>query len=136
MTKKPNREAPRVISVERKSQPAATAIQPPRALPSELAQLRAASAAFEQREARARREALAYIAAAEKPAPLLLEQLQTQRLRPSAAPMATPKRRLPQDPAVVNTPYGPINATASVLVTATSIGLVLLCLALAAWWGH
>jgi len=134
-TKKHN-EAPSVVSVERKAQPAATITPPACATPSELARLRAASRAFEQRQDRSRLAALAYIEAAEQPAPLLHDDLQAVRRRPLAAPMATPKRRLPQDPAIVNTPYGPINTTASVLVTATSIALVLLCLTLAAWWGN
>ena len=67
--------------------------------PSERARLRAASVQHEQREARARREAQQILAAAERPAPTVREDLQAVRRRPWDAPMATPVTQLPQPPA-------------------------------------
>lgn len=67
--------------------------------PSERARLRAATASQEQREARARREVKQIIAAAEKPAPTVREDLHATRRRPLDAPMATPTFQLPQTPA-------------------------------------
>jgi len=67
--------------------------------PSERARLRAASAQHEQREARARREAQQILAAAERPAPTVHDDLQAAKRRPWDAPMATPINDLPQPPA-------------------------------------
>jgi len=67
--------------------------------PSERARLRAATAQHEQRETRARREAHQILAAAERPAPTVQEDLQAVRRRPWDAPMATPVTQLPQPPA-------------------------------------
>ena len=69
------------------------------AQPSERARLRAASVQHEQREARARREAQQILAAADRPAPTVREDLQAVRRRPWDAPMATPVTQLPQPPA-------------------------------------
>lgn len=67
--------------------------------PSERARLRAATVQHEQREARARREAHQIIAAADRPAPTVREDLQAVRRRPLDAPMATPVHQMPQPPA-------------------------------------
>lgn len=67
--------------------------------PSERARLRAATAQYEQREVRARREAHQILAAAERPAPTVREDLQAVKRRPWDAPMATPVNDLPQPPA-------------------------------------
>lgn len=67
--------------------------------PSERARLRAASVQHEQREARARREAQQILAAAERPAPTVHDDLQAAKRRPWDAPMATPVHQLPQPPA-------------------------------------
>lgn len=48
---------------------------------------------------RARREAQQILAAAERPAPTVREDLQAVRRRPWDAPMATPVHQLPQPPA-------------------------------------
>jgi len=66
--------------------------------PSERARLRAASVQHEQREARARREAQQILAAAERPAPTVHDDLQAAKRRPWDAPMATPVTQLPQPP--------------------------------------
>lgn len=83
MTKKHNsnpHERPKVVSVERK---------PSNATLNQRAYLRAAGVSQDQREARARREALGLLIAAEKPAPTIHEDLQATRRRPLDAPMAT-----------------------------------------------
>lgn len=67
--------------------------------PSERVRLRAATVQHEQREARARREAQHILAAAERPAPTVREDLQAIRRRPLDAPMATPVHQLSQPPA-------------------------------------
>ena len=67
--------------------------------PSERARLRAASVQHEQREARARREAQQILAAAERPAPTVHDDLQAAKRRTWDAPMATPVNDLPQPPA-------------------------------------
>jgi len=67
--------------------------------PSERARLRAASAQLSQREARARREAQQILAAADRPAPTVREDLQAAKRRPWDAPMATRVNDLPQPPA-------------------------------------
>ena len=67
--------------------------------PSERARLRAASVQHEQREARARREAQQILAAAERPAPTVHDDLQAAKRRPWDAPMATRVNDLPQPPA-------------------------------------
>lgn len=67
--------------------------------PSERARLRAATGSQDQRESRARREAHQIIAAAERPAPTVREELRAVRRRPWDAPMATPVHQLPQPPA-------------------------------------
>lgn len=127
MPKKPNREAPRVISIERKTRLLE------QATPTEMARLRAASVAAMQRERQARAEVLAYIAAAEQPAPLFKDDLRARRIRP-ASEMAESTRNDPQPPA--GRPLTiPAAATPNVWVTAASVALVVLCLALAAWWG-
>ena len=69
------------------------------AQPSERARLRAAMVSQEQRDSRARREAQQIVAAAERPAPTVREDLQAVRRRPIDAPMATPVNQLPQPPA-------------------------------------
>lgn len=99
MTKKHNpnsHERPRQVSVERKAR---------EACPSERAQLRAATVCQEQREASARREALALLdrenvrrdalAHAGVPAPTVREDLHAVRRRPLDAPMATYPGALP-----------------------------------------
>ena len=60
---------------------------------------RAATVCQEQRDARARREAQQIMAAAERPAPTVREDLQAIKRRPWDAPMATPVTQLPQPPA-------------------------------------
>lgn len=67
--------------------------------PSERARLRAATVQHEQREARARREAQQILAAAERPAPTVHDDLQAAKRRPWDAPMATKANQLPQPPA-------------------------------------
>lgn len=67
--------------------------------PSERARLRAASVQHEQRESRARREAQQILAAAERPAPTVHDDLQAAKRRPWDAPMATRVNDLPQPPA-------------------------------------
>ena len=67
--------------------------------PSERARLRAATVCQDQRETRARREAQQILAAAERPAPTVREDLQAVRRRPWDAPMATRVNDLPQPPA-------------------------------------
>ncbi len=67
--------------------------------PSERARLRTASVQHEQREARARREAQQILAAAERPAPTVHDDLQAAKRRTWDAPMATPVTQLPQPPA-------------------------------------
>ena len=67
--------------------------------PSERARLRAATVCQDQRETRARREAHQILAAADRPAPTVREDLQAVRRRPWDAPMATPVYQLPQPPA-------------------------------------
>jgi hypothetical protein len=93
MTRKHNSNpyGPRPVTVERKGSREAT--------PSERARFRAATVSQDQRESRARREANQIVAAAEKPAPTVREDLQAVRRRPLDAPMATPITQLPQPPA-------------------------------------
>lgn len=67
--------------------------------PSERARLRAASVQHEQREARARKEAQQILAAAERPAPTVHDDLQAAKRRPWDAPMATSVNDLPLPPA-------------------------------------
>lgn len=99
MTKKhhPNpHERPRLVAVERKAR---------EACPSERARLRAATVCQEQREAHARREALALleredarrdaISRGEIPTLTVREALQAVRRRPLDAPMATRPGDLP-----------------------------------------
>lgn len=66
---------------------------------SERQRIRAATVCQEQRDARARREAHQIVAAAERPAPTVREDLQAVRRRPLDAPMATPVNQLPAPPA-------------------------------------
>ena len=79
--------------------PAAALAELSQPQPSERARLRAATVSQEQREARARREAQQILAAADRPAPTVREDLQAVRRRPWDAPMATPVHQLPQPPA-------------------------------------
>lgn len=126
MPKKHNHETPRVISVERKTHLFE------QATPAEMARLRAASVAAMQRERQARAEALAYIAAAEQPASLFRDDLRAQRIYPAPV-MAESTRNDPQPPA--GRPLTiPAAVTPNAWVTAASVALVVLCLALAAWW--
>ena len=79
--------------------PAAALAELSQPQPSERARLRAATVQHEQREARARREAQQILAAADRPAPTVREDLQAVRRRPWDAPMATPVHQMPQPPA-------------------------------------
>ena len=79
--------------------PAAALAELSQPQPSERARLRAATVSQEQREARARREAQQILAAADRPAPTVREDLQAVRRRPWDAPMATPVHQMPQPPA-------------------------------------
>ena len=81
------------------SNPAAALAELSQPQPSERARLRAATVQHEQREARARREAQQILAAADRPAPTVREDLQAVRRRPWDAPMATPVHQMPQPPA-------------------------------------
>lgn len=127
MTKKPHHDQPRLVSIERKTRLFE------QATPAEMARLRAASVAAMQRERQSRAEALAYIAAAEQPAPLFRDDLRAQRIYPAPV-MAESTRNDPQPPA--GRPLTiPAAATPNVWVTAVNVALVVVCLALAAWWG-
>ena len=66
---------------------------------SERQRIRAATVCQEQRDSRARREAQQIMAAAERPAPTVREDLQAIKRRPWDAPMAIPVNQLPQEPA-------------------------------------
>ena len=79
--------------------PAAAMAEIAQPQPSERARLRAATVCQDPRETRARREAHQILAAADRPAPTVREDLQAVRRRPWDAPMATPVYQLPQPPA-------------------------------------
>lgn len=103
--------------------------------PSQRARIRAVGISQEQREARARREVLAYIAAAEQPARHVRDMLDSRRRRPVDAPMATCQRIEPQPPAGFPVSVERIDANRSAIATAASIALVAGCIGLALYLG-
>ena len=148
--KKPH-ETPRLVALEKRRPATATppmfpllearAKEAPTSArtpaPSERARLRAATVAHAQREARTRHEVLAIVAAAERPAPTVLEELDAIRRRPWDAPMATRPRIEPQPPA--SRAFVPIpekTDAIATLKTVSSFCVVTGCILLALWLGY
>lgn len=111
------KESPKLVSIERRSDIKS---------PSERARIAAATAAQQQRDERARREALAIMEANEpQPAPHVRDDLAAARQRPVDAPMAT---RIDDQRQVKL-------ASGRAAVTAASIVMVIGCIVIALWLG-